>query len=387
MLQGKIPMPEFTESEIVAAAARQEPGFRLAEDMATAGLRVLLEDYGQAATLNFLGRRLLSRQLVHALVTRFRLERRFEREAEPAAGPEESPLVILGLPRSGTTFLHGLLSRDPANRTPRTWELLRSDFPPDESPASAQDRIRSTRAFLTAYYQAVPALQTAMFVEADGPAECHWAMRNYFTSLIFTIDTHLPGYYAWLMRQDLVPAYRYYRRYLSLLPGTAAGGRLLLKNPYHLWQLEAMRQAFPGARFIHLIREPAGSLASYCSLVHMVRQSMNSRTCPEELGAELAAHYADGIRRSRQARSGLPAKAILDVDFRQLTRDPLGVAETIYVHFGLPLDAVAKSAMAAWLEANPKEKHGRHDYDLSWFGLNPGRMPPEFDGYRRDFGI
>ena len=149
------------------------------------------------------------------------------------------PLVITGLPRSGSTFLHGLLAQDPASRVPLHWEL-RFPSPPERSTRDTDPRIERVARQIRWFFRVAPEFQKIHPVGAQLPEECVVILSHAFLSFEFSSNWFVPSYQSWLEQHDLEPAYRYHRRFLQQLQWADARERWLLKAPPHLPGLRAL---------------------------------------------------------------------------------------------------------------------------------------------------
>ena len=100
------------------------------------GLRLLVESLEADARLSPFGRYVAKRQLLELLGHRLQLTAYRARHPEVAEQVIERPLLVVGLPRTGTTLLYELLAQDPAHRAPLSWELD-DPCPATASPAAS----------------------------------------------------------------------------------------------------------------------------------------------------------------------------------------------------------------------------------------------------------
>jgi hypothetical protein len=103
------------------------------------------------------------------------------------------------------------------------------------------------------------------------------------------------------------------------------------------------------------------------------------------LGPVVMEFYARSLDRGLAAREKMDARRVVDVSHDEFVGDAVGVAKRIYAHFGLPLTPGALAAFEAHAAANPRAKHGRHEYELEEFGLSEGRVRERFRRYRERF--
>jgi hypothetical protein len=129
-----------------------------------------------------------------------------------------------------------------------------------------------------------------------------------------------------------------------------------------------------------------GSLAS---LTTALRSTFSDEVDPEQVGPEMTRRWADGLERALRARDDglVPADRFFDVRYLDLLRDPIGTVRSIYDHFGLRFTRPAEERMRRFLARHPKDKHGRHQYTLAEFGLDPDEEAVRYRSYRERFGL
>ena len=372
----------------LARPGRRLLGLNASRMLATASRRTGLDDFGdpafreplerlldsleREARLNLVGRIAAREDLTGMLMNRLKLER--DRKQHPAIAGEQirRPLVITGLPRSGSTFLHGLLAQDPASRVPLHWELRFPSPPPERSTYDTDPRIERAARHLRWFFRLNPEFRKIHSVGARLPEECVVILSHAFLSFEFSSNWFVPSYQSWLEQQDLEPAYRYHRRFLQHLQSGYPGERWLLKAPPHLPGLRALFTVYPDADVILTHRDPLEVVPSIASLHVVLRRTFSRAVDPLAVGPEVSQMLADDIRRGYAARDDgcAPPERFLDVWYTQLMDDPLAVVRRIYRHFDLPLSPDVEARMRAYLATNPKDRYGQHVYSLGQFGLD-----------------
>ncbi|MCP4519707.1 MAG: sulfotransferase, partial [Delftia sp.] len=263
------------------------------------------------------------------LANRLLLAQARQRAPDLFRQPLLPPLIILGLPRSGTTFLHRLLAVDPAHRAVPMWEMMRP------LPGKKDRRRQRARRELRYQQQANPQLDRIHYVRADAPEECMFLLGLTFDSLVFWVTAPVYGYLEWLKSQDHLRAYREYRWLLHVLQAVAPTRRLALKAPAHTLALDALLQAVPNALLIQTHRDPVTICKSGASLIHSTQcRATDELDLPRMLEAnfDLLERMIASNRAARAAHPGL----VLDVHYEQLVADPVGTVRGIYQHFELP---------------------------------------------------
>jgi hypothetical protein len=332
----------------------------------------LLRSLEEEARLTLLGRIAAREDLTGMLVNRLLLERDRSRLPDIGAQVVRRPLVITGLPRSGSTFLHGLLAQDPANRVPLHWELRFPSPPPQRATRATDPRIARAARHIRWFHRMNPEFKKIHPVGAELPEECVIVLSHAFLSFEFSSNWYVPTYQAWLEQQDLEPAYRYHRRFLQHLQWGCGGARFLLKAPPHLPGLRALFAVYPDADVIVTHRDPLEVVGSVASLHATLRRTFSRAVDPRRVGPEVSAMLAGDIERGFTARDAgcAPPERFFDVWYTQLMADPIGVARAVYRHFDLPLGPEVEARMRAYLATNPKDRHGAHRYSLEQFGLD-----------------
>jgi len=297
------------------------------------------------------------------------------------------PLMVIGLPRSGTTLLHGLLAQDPRARSPLRWETHDWSPPPWLDPEADARRI--------AEYQArTDALPREMLARHRSgpmlPEECESAILTLaFMGMVAHAQFGLEDYTEWLnFEADLGPGFRLHRHALQHLQTFSPGQWWVLKSPVDLFYLDARLAEYPGTRFVWIHRDPAEIMPSLTSLILYIRQMCGLDPDPVHLGARLMDLWARGLDAAMALRAAHPRpEQFVDVHHREVSRDPIGSVRRIYDHYGLTLSAEAETAMLAFMAVNGRGKHGGHDYTAEQFGMTARAVHERFAAYIETFGV
>lgn len=367
-------------------AAIERTGFSdFGDDRYREGLDVLLAAYDENPYFNDLGRRVACEQAVSALAARLKSEDGWKRCPAWRETRIVRPLFVLGLPRTGTTALHKLLSQDPANQTLAHWLGANPAPRPPRASWDEHPAYREVKSQLDELYERSPGMRAIHDIRADEPDECRLLRMQSFADLTF--DTaYVPRYREWLMTVDQRVTYARYRDNLRLI-GAGDHRRWVLKCPGHLWALDALLAQFPDAIVVMTHRAPEEVLPSDCSLRYAASRSVEPRLTPETIGRDNVDRWLRVLERASDARSRANPAQFYDLDFREFTRDPLAEVQRIYRYFDLPLSDSAADAMEAWHEARPRNHHGEHRYDAKLFGLDEAAIRERFSDYRIRYGL
>ena len=319
-----------------------------------------------------------------------------ERLRHPEIAREEiaRPVFIIGINRTGTTFLHRLLARDPRFWTLRSYELA-EPVVPDGDLARAWTDADKRRARLLDVFVAAGFFESfagAHQLDVDEPEEDLPLLRHTFRSWSNTNIYLVPEYGRWLASAGAQPAYGYHRRAMQHFtwqrhmqqPGLEA--QWLLKAPVHLMELEALIGAYPDACFIQTHREPREFTGSWVSLIEQLRTRSTEPTPRGVLGAEQLADMSNMLDRAVDFREAHPEldQRWCDVSYVDLVDNPWATLRAIYEHFGWTLETDALATMEGWQvrQAERRGREVRHRYHLEDFDLTPEAVDAAFSRYR-----
>jgi hypothetical protein len=349
------------------------------------GLGVYCGSVDAEAQLNELGYTAIRGNIVGSLVNRLRVVDWSNSHPEVAAERIDAPLIVIGMFRAGTTFLSYLLENDSGNRALLRWETGDSVPPPTPDTLHTDPRVEVSRLGNDMLEQINPRIRAIHHEEPDGPTECISLMSQDFKSLSWEAISNVPTYGAWLLETDQRSAYEYHRLALQVLQSAGVRGRWTLKSPHHALNLEALTAVYPDARLVLLHRDPTVLCASVCSLIG----TLSGTFTDGDHRAYIAEHWVTmlelSVRRIDAFRAAHPQHPLVDVQYADLMRDPVGAVASIYAALGGPgggpLDERSGAAMKAYVAAHPKDSHGAHGYDLSEFGLDRADLLERFSGY------
>jgi Sulfotransferase family len=347
------------------------------------GLEVLLDSYAADARLTPPGNRVKRAFLRGALVARLLSEAAWKRYPEYAATAIERPIFVTGLPRTGTTALHRLLTADPAHQGLQVWLAEAPQPRPPRETWPSDPVYQAIQANYEKHHIEHPEFMGLHYIAADHVEECWQLLRQSMRSVSYECLAHLPAYSSWLRTQNWTPAYRRHRRNLQLI-GLKDDRRWVLKNPSHLFALDALLEVYPDALVIQTHRAPRTAIASVCSLAAHASAGWSTAFRGEVIGRDQLELWASGLERFMAGRARRDPAQFCDVDHDAFVADPGGTIESIYAYFGLPLSAAARDAMRGLHErAAAAGARPAHRYALADFGLTAEQVDERFAGYRR----
>lgn len=363
----------------IVRAAEDETGLAATGGPHLEALDVLLDSYARDAGLTVAGWAKVTRRLTDALAARLRTEAGWS--AHPVVpGPlGQRPVFVTGLPRSGTTALHRLLCADPRHQGLELWlAAAPQPRPPRDAWAGHPDH-RRVQDDLDRRLATTPGLNGMHFMAPDVVEECWWLDRQTFRSWSFPSTAHLPSYTSWLAEQDLTDGYRHHARALALIGSTEPDRRWVLKNPSHLFELDALLAVHPDALVVRIHRDPVTTIASTSSLVASSARGTSDTFTHEAIGPWCLDLWATAAERFDEARGRHPDSAFLDVAYADLVDAPVRTVARVYDALGAAFDATAETAVRA-VEAASRQGAARpdHRYSLAEFGLTEAAVAERF---------
>lgn len=381
--------PSFVSSErALHEAAAQRCGMNDFGDAAEylPALRRLLHALDHDTRLTPVGWQKFFDRMVQVLVGRAWSQRGWREHPESLAYELPPPILITGLPRTGTTALHRVLAMDPQFQGLEYW-LIDNPMPrPPRDRWASHPMFRRAVDELEALYREVPEMKAAHPIIADEVYECLLLTRQNFLAIDFTTNAHIPSYQDWWLRQDTAPMWRRYRDNLRLIGMNERDRPWLLKNPASLFGLAGFMDVFPQATIIQTHRNPVTSVASGASLARMARLPYEGPQTSVSAAARREVElWGEGIDRAMAVREHYPDRYV-DVYFSDFASRPMATIESIYERSGLALSDEARRRMLAWVAENPQHKHGEHRYSLDGTGVTEDdirrRFAPYIDHYR-----
>lgn len=381
----------ITGQSLKAAAMAKTNLENFGESFSPAALEAWVEDLNHPR-LNDFGRLAFSSMMVADLARRLEVVDCLAKNPEIDAVEIPPILYISGLERTGTTFLHNLLSQHPQSRAVLRWELMRPTPPPEAGNYRDDPRIARTQASIDKHRGTL--LEQMHWVDADDPEECQWGMLDGSSLLGAAAFSIMPTWGKWLAQRNPEAGFAEYRRLLKLLLWTnpvQPGGHLVLKCPQFCGTLASFAKVFPEARYIITHRDPYRAIVSVCTLIDgILGPYMAEDAVPARGGL-----FADSAIARAEAR--LPVLAafcdrdhpVAHVAYPDLVRDPVGTIAAIYTFLAVDAPANMADRIDTFVGAQKTGKRAKPPPSLPDFGLRHEAFlvrPPIAD-YCRRFGI
>ncbi|HQW08408.1 MAG TPA: sulfotransferase [Steroidobacteraceae bacterium] len=354
------------------------------------GFQRLVQSLNEEARLNAVGRLIAFNELLRHLENRLRVTEDLKRHPGILDVEIVKPLFMVGLPRTGSTIMHDLLAKDPANRVPMTWECHLMSPPAEAASYETDPRIAVCEQHFEQTSRAlIPEFQALHEMGALLAQECLMLNAFDFKSIIFANQFRIPGYQSWVENSDPTPVYRTHKRQLQYMQWRNPRERWVLKSTGYHWGLAAICEVYPDARIVMTHRDPLKLIASHCSLVSMACSMGSDEVDRIEIGQMWSRSWEEAMRRGVAFReSGHPvARGAFDMHFAEILKDQVDMAQRIYEHFDIPMSEEALRRMRSFIASNPRDRHGTHRYTLEQFGLDRSKERARYRFYQDYFKV
>jgi hypothetical protein len=376
---------KFDEASLFEAAKKNTGLADFGDTDFLVPFRVLQNDLQKTANFTAIGRLTVLIILLQQLQSRLCVENKLRDNPGIAAQKITSPVFIAGLPRTGTTHLHNLLSEVHHLRYMPLWQTLE----PVRNPKHKVDHRRRNSDFsmrMTNYI--IPLFRRMHEMVTDMPHEeltiCALGYRSFFFEGTFQV----PGYRQWYTSQSHEKGYEYLKRTLQILQTEAAPGnkttnaRWVLKSPQHVDQLQTIINVFPDAKIILTHRDPARAVLSMITMMLYTSRQVYKPTRLREEATAWVERLEQMLRRSREQAKQLPSSQVMDVHFDQFMKAPEQTIRDVLHFAGIPYDTVSEAAIMKHLHQHARDQHGRIDYHFEDFGLSENEVRERFAFYQ-----
>jgi hypothetical protein len=382
-------MQEVPSASAMMRAAEAATGLSdWGRDIFRRPFEVLIDDLNTTAKLSQIGAERAHRRLFDNLCTRLKVVADRKRIPEIAKEKIERPIFVIGLPRAGTTFFHNLLSADPVNRSPLTWEIMYPSPPPEEESYDTDPRIAQALEAMAFEGFMAPDLLAIHPFDALRPEECNFFWELSFITVNYAAWWDVPNYNKLVYSTDFTGVYEEERELLQLLQSRRRRDRWVLKTPAHIAWMDQLASVFPDALFVQCHRDPAKIIPSLSNNLTVWRKTFSDQVKPSDFG--MMEHQAEGLRKlaAMRRQPGMSAR-FYDAHYVDVQRDPLAVLRGCYQKFGVDFTPQREASVRAWMDEDRAShaKGPKHAYALQDFGLDLGEIDRVYADYFADFNV
>ena len=338
-----------------------------------------IRDMHAPGIVNFYG------QLLQLLKNRLLLTDLLKRHPEIHDIELLPPIVIAGLPRTGTTHLHNLLAAAPTFRTMPYWESV-EPFPlPAEAGVEPDPRKARMDVAVQVIDLVMPHFRLMHEMTTEHVHEEIQLLANDFSTMLFETLAHVPRWTDYYLTHDQTPHYEHLATQLKAMQYLRGGRRWLLKSPQHLEQLPVLDRVFPGVVVVCTHRDPVPIVLSMLAMITYSARMHRSEVPVEEIAAAWVDRLELMLNALIRDREVVGAERSVDVRFDDFMADEPGVAQRIYELAGEPLTGEARASMAAYLAGHQRGRLGRVATSAEMFGLDEDDLHARFAPYVERF--
>ena len=320
-------------------------------------MRRFLSDLDVYCDFNQFGHDSVAETIIGTLVSRLYTQESLKKFPDARDTPIEKPLFIVGMPRTGTTVLHRLMTYDPSFQWFPFW-LASSPMPrPPRDDWASYPQYQHALQYLENHTAANAEIQSLHPIFADLPDESSWLVAHTFWLSTFAYTADLPEYNDWFLNCDNRWTVQYFRRCLAMI-ANGDTRRWLIKDPAHVFQIEAILEEFPDACIVQTHREPSDAMASGSYIAWLLRSAGQPGFSKEIAGANTLKVVGSGLDQMEKVRQRHDPAQFYDVHMLEIQANPLGTIERVYEHFDLPITDEARKAWDYQIQNNRNQSHG-----------------------------
>lgn len=326
-------------------------------------------------------------QLFQLLQNRLLLQHLLAAHPEIEEREPVRPIIVGGLPRTGTTHLHNLLAADPSLRSLPYWEALEPVPAPGEEAARPDPRLERTSVGLQTLETLLPYFKRMHEMTVDHAHEEIHLLAIDFSGMYFETMAMMPTWREAYRSTDQTPSYRYLRTVLKALQWLRGGDRWVLKSPQHLEQFGPLTAVFPDATFAVTHRDPVSVTASLLTMLSYSARLAQERVDLRAFGRYWSPRVEELLRACAAEREVLPAERSIDIRFGDFMADADATLHAVYEVAGQPLTEVAREAQTEFSRTHPRGRHGAVVYRLEPFGVDAAERRRALADYSERFEV
>jgi hypothetical protein len=364
-------------------------------DEITKHVHLYLNSISATADLSMCGRIFLSFEAKSNIRERLRVELYHKLYPETKDIEINDPIVITGLPRTGSTILARLMACDKKRLRPMMfWESNRPAPVLDNDGNIIKTGEKQAAEELKALTWTVPNLKIIHLLDNNEPEECVFIQRQYFLNWMSALTFNIPAYKSYLMseegKKEVANSYKYHKKALQVLTSTDKlrkqdmSRRWLLKSPYHMFAADAIMEEYPNVKFVCLHRDPLTVFPSFSSLEELGMSVYANHIEPAFVGKEVTEVLTLGLNTFENFRQQQcnDQNRFLDIRYEDIVDTPIDVVKKIYKFAGLDdLDTDTENIMIEYLRLNPQNKFGEHKYSLTEYSIDAEAVKSDLDWY------
>jgi Sulfotransferase family len=325
--------------------------------------------------------------IIRSLVNRLRMIDAIRQHPEILDEDLKVLVAIIGLPRTGSTLLQRILASIPGINGVRWWELQNFAPFPGEVRGQPTERLRFAEQMVADWLAATPEFAAIHPLSATQVDEESILLHNMFCGAL-EFRAPIPSYVAWQCTADFRDAYADLRTTLKFLQWQEPARRgkpWVLKAPEHMLAPEALLMTFPDCKVIVTHRNPLQVIPSICSMWYTIQRLAVAQPDRVKIGQAIRRRWGPTLERFTTLRDRIGDDRFVDINYRDLLKNPVGGARKALAAVGMALDAQGEVAINTWLEENSRDQRASHEYTAGDYGLSERELENDFANYIRRF--
>ena len=385
------PPMELTADLVLGAAVAETGLSDFGPDDFRERLGIWLQALDEDTGLNDFGRASNAQSLIRFAANRLKIEDLLKEHPEILDIPIEKPIIIAGLPRSGTTHLVNVIARHPGLRSMELWET-NEPVPLDGEHSWASDesnpRYVRSNAVWDVMVRVLPHW-AAMHEWAPGHVHEECELQSFdFASYMLDWFARVPRWQRYYYEHDQTPHYLYAKKVVQIMTWFKGPNRWVMKSPPNMENLPAVFAAYPDATVAITHRDPVAVLQSAITMMAYLDRLRRHEADLPGLAEYWIARIERLLRKCVDDRAHIPQGQVIDVMFYEYMTDQIGTVERICAANGLELTPGARARFDAYIADNTRHRHGRVHYDLAGqFGVDIGALRERFAFYYDAFPV
>jgi hypothetical protein len=381
-------MSRVSDRATLAARAEQATGLHdFGDPWIFENLDALIPVLNDEAELTEVGVAGAETMIVTALANRLRHVDLIKRHPEILDETVDVAAVVVGLPRTGSTMLHRMLSSAPGMTGVKWWEAQNYAPFPGEERGKPDARREAASHYMAYMLEHAPELMSIHPMSIDQSDEELIILGLLFSSTMIEGMYHVPSYARWLVENSRTRCYADLKQILQSLQWqdpARRGAKWVLKTPGHLMALDGVLETFPEAKVVMTHRDPVQTVPSYCSMMTTLYH-MASTVDRRKIGAFWEKRLAELLDLFMAVRARAGSASFIDVRYTDTTTRPVEEGRRVLGEAGIAVTPEIVAGMAEWVEANKREDRAPHRYALEDFGLTREQVEQDFADYRATY--
>ena len=344
-------------------------------------LNILVNDFACHNKTDSLGRVVFCQMILSSLKNRLNLHHVIKNYPEVEKVQINAPLFVIGLPRTGTTFLQGLLSQVSTLRPLQNWETHQLPVPQClATTQQVQQQVKTAQAQIDGINRLSPEFIKAHELGTMEPEECNPFLMSSFYALLFCQLVYLPDYFQYVLTSNFGDSYTLHKKHLQALSFNREEKTWFLKGPAHIASLAQLLAVYPDARIVFTHRNPLECLPSMASLTAMLRMVCLPGQDIKLIGPGMLKHLQQMLEVGYRTRDAWPSGAMpfLDISYKKLVGNPVDTVHQILNHFSIPIPVGMDEKLKSYLKNRSQHRHGMHKYSLDEYGLDKVELLEKF---------